>query len=117
MKPPISDAIQYVDAMAEITERVRNLSRLTTGPTQADVSPEELNQLVYELFVVGQNVRNVVFCINDLLVNGGFSDEQIVSIKQAMSEQINLIQDTVVSIKAFIDARDLPIGPAKVQVH
>jgi hypothetical protein len=117
MSTPISDAIQYVDAMAEITERVRSLSRLTTGPMQAAVSTEELNQLVYELFVIGQNVRNVVYCINDLLQNGDFSTEQIGAIKHAMSAHIGLIQDTVASIKAFIDAREVPPAVDEVRLH
>ncbi len=117
MNVTISDAIQYVDAMAEITERVHNLSRLTTGPMQDKVTTEELNQLVYELFVVGQNVRNVVYCINDLLMKGDFSVAQIGAIKQAMSEQINQIQGTVVSIKAFIDARDTSPKLADLRLH
>lgn len=117
MNTQISDAIQYVDAMVEITERVRHLSRLTTGPMQAEVSPEEMRQLVHELFVVGQNVRNVVYGINDLLMHGNFSAEQIGTIKHAMSEQISLIQDSVASIKDFIDAHDLPPGPGDIRVH
>ena len=117
MNAEFGDAVRYMDAMADITERVRNLSRLTTDPMQAEISPDEMNQLVHELFLVGQNVRNVVYCINNLLMSGDFSAGQIAEIKHAMSQQITLIQETVVSIKDFINTRDVPLMSHKHRIH